>query len=146
MNIIFDIDFTLANCTHRMKYRKGPEKNFPKFMDLCSEDTSIEPMIELYNSLANHDRIILTGRPIKWFHPTYTWLNSRLPGGVHNNIYMRPNNDFRPGVDVKQDLLNDIRSDYGPIDLAFEDIPEIADMFVNNGITTLQVRNASLSN
>ena len=54
-------------------------------------------------------------------------------------LYMRKEGDFRPDAKVKEELLNQIRSDgYEPI-LAFEDRQRVVDMWRRNGIQCCQV-------
>ena len=88
--IIFDIDGTLSNPSHRLHHVTGPgPKDWTAFFATMADDAAAEPIIELCHSLgaAGHLRVICTGRPEKYRDVTEKWL---YDNGVHgfDALYM----------------------------------------------------------
>ena len=46
--IVFDIDGTLADLSHRLKWVQGEEKNWDKFYEEVEKDDVIEPVAQLF--------------------------------------------------------------------------------------------------
>ena len=138
--IIFDIDGTLSNPSHRLHHVTGPgPKDWTAFFATMADDAAAEPIIELCHSLgaAGHLRVICTGRPEKYRDVTEKWL---YDNGVHgfDALYMRPDNDTRPDHVVKREILGLIRrDDYEPW-LVIDDRQSVVDMWRDEGLTCLQ--------
>lgn len=141
MDIIVDIDGTVADCNHRLCYIQGGNKDWKKFYAYMHLDEPIEPTIQLVKELMYGGNNILwcTGRPIDHLVTTEKWLDDHnLP---YRNLYMRPKNDYRPDYIVKQELLLEMRKDgFNPV-AAFEDRTRVAEMWRNNGLICYQVAN-----
>lgn len=155
--IIFDIDGTLANLDHRLRHILNEPKDWDSFYSDMSQDKPIEPVKVVCKSLLDmqyladnfgHDAycyvVFCTGRPEPYRQKTLSWLEKHLLSGTIMQpdifkLYMRKEGDFRPDAKVKEELLNQIRSDgYEPI-LAFEDRQRVVDMWRRNGIQCCQV-------
>ena len=138
--IIFDIDGTLSNPSHRLHHVTGPgPKDWTAFFATMADDAAAEPIIELCHSLgaAGHLRVICTGRPEKYRDVTEKWL---YDNGVHgfDALYRRPDNDTRPDHVVKREVLGLIRKDgYEPW-LVIDDRQSVVDMWRDEGLTCLQ--------
>ena len=137
--VIFDIDGTLADCTHRRHFVEGKKKDFNKFYDAMDKDTKNTVICMLCNMYKINDWhvILCTGRPEKYRGMTETWLKSY--GIFYNELMMRPNDRrFDPDHEVKQTMLCEIlktREVYAAVD----DRQQVVDMWRRNGITCLQV-------
>lgn len=136
--IIFDIDGTLADITHRLDFIKSKPKNWDAFDAGIPHDKQIFATAELCRSLysSNRHKIILaTGRNIRTKQATEDWLKSvDIP---YHDLYMRPKNDFRSDTIVKKNQLEQIMRDYQrkPL-MVFDDRPGVVDMWRDNGLWT----------
>lgn len=140
---VFDIDGTLADCSHRLYFitplDEVPFKpDWDAFYDTCGDDAPIEHMVRLAQTLSDaHARIICaTGRPERIRKLTADWLNRHFL--YPRSIYMRADSDHRPDVEVKREMLDRMRADgWEPI-MAFEDRDRVARMWRDAGIPCLQ--------
>lgn len=141
MNIIVDIDGTIADCRHRRKFLEGDVKDWQKFYAAMSHDKPIEPVCKLVNELIEWHRIIFcTGRPVEYRIPTVEWLDKYIYKGVNWNdlVVMRKTGDYRPDYEVKEEMLGILRQLNIHPDLAIDDKEEVVQMWRRNGIITLQ--------
>ena len=53
---IVDLDGTLANCDHRLHHIDGAKKNWDLFFQECSDDTVIQPMLNLIKLLSKEEK------------------------------------------------------------------------------------------
>ena len=141
MDIIVDIDGTIADCTHRLHFIKEKPRNFKKFMEGIPDDDPINPMVSLLkiivDSRTQTPRLIyVTGRSEEYREQTIKWLNDQQLWV--RNLFMRKKGDYRPDFEVKRDLLKDIRDKgYFPV-LAFEDRDRCVEMYRNHGLICCQ--------
>lgn len=104
--IVFDIDGVLADCSHRLHYIQGENKDYDKFYsyDEVLKDT---PILNLKRILFNIqyaneegseiDIKFITARNIKCITATAEWLEKHFSIMVEEgDILMRPTNDWRP--------------------------------------------------
>lgn len=137
---IFDLDGTIANCSHRLHYIQKKPKDWKAFYAACMNDAPIWPVILVLKSLAATDSIVYsTGRSEECRHQTITWLKElRLPS---HSLYMRKEGDYREDFIVKAELLEQIKKDhpYREIGGAFEDRQQVVDMYRAKGIKVFQV-------
>lgn len=52
MDILVDIDGTIADIIHRLHFIQGPRKDWPAFFDAMDKDEPIPEMIELVKALS----------------------------------------------------------------------------------------------
>jgi hypothetical protein len=149
--IIFDIDGTLADLSHRLHFISNGKRDYDGFYGALSADTPYEPIKWLYRALDDGDRlrgeyapresfviIGCSGRPDNYRQPTEAWLNRN--GICFHQLYMRAAGDFRPDDLIKSELLDQIIADgYEPI-LAIDDRQRVVDMWRSRGIICLQCR------
>lgn len=127
--IVFDIDGTLADCSHRLHHIETSPKNWGKFFLSSHEDKPILPMVELLMQLADNNRsefepntiVLATGRPMYLMKSTMEWINKHIGLDYIETIYMRHDNDRRPDHVVKVELAKNIINDYGKIKMWFDD-------------------------
>ena len=74
--VIFDIDGTLANTSHRLHYVTGGARDWPAFFGAMADDTLVEPIREVLRALLrSHNAVLLcSGRPEDYRAATEAWL------------------------------------------------------------------------
>lgn len=156
MDVIFDVDGTIADCSHRRPLVERPKlqpdqpvadhmdqavkwkPDWPRFHDLAHLDTPIRPVIELAQALwwHGHRIVITTGRPATHWAILEQWLSDHAV--PRDDVYMRPAGDTRPDEVIKAELLERIRNDgYNPV-LAIEDRSKVVAFWRSQGIICLQ--------
>lgn len=123
--VICDIDGTIADCSHRMKYIDGKVKDWDKFFSEVGKDSTINDVIRIirkYNSEGK--RIILvTGRNEDCRKQTTEWLHK-------NNIpffalLMRTSGDRKEDYVVKCNILESYFKDHNKIIKIIDDRPQV---------------------
>lgn len=138
MIIVFDIDSTLADITHRLHYIKREKKDWDSFFSACGSDSIILPMATLYKSLEPKNVIyLITGRREQERQQTMDWLAEH--DIRYDALLMRKRNDFRKDYVIKREYALSIIDEAGSIDLAVDDSPEVIKMYRELGIFTLDV-------
>ena len=148
--IVFDIDGVLADCSHRLKYIQGEDKDYDKFYSdkEIMKDRPIEAgkkiMDMLYNLYAMEDFyrptefygkiILLTGRNEICKEATCSWILRNMDMlGSSFKLYMRPKNDYRPAHEVKKDLIEK-HIGFENILFAFDDDDQVNEMYKKHGV------------
>lgn len=137
MSIIVDIDGTIADNQHRQSVLEFSPKNWDTFFSECVNDLPIEPIVGIIQILSSyHSILFVTGRNEKYRIITEAWLHKHeIP---FEELYMRPNGDYRCDHEMKEFLLiNEIRKQYNP-KLAIDDRQSVVDMWRRNGLICLQ--------
>lgn len=141
--VIFDIDGTIADCSHRLRFIKGDGKpDWQSFFDpqLVAKDGVIQPMLEMLALMQQTFPIVFaSGRPKRIKGATIGWLHVNAPWLTSYSTYMRADEDRRSSAEVKRDYLDKMARDgFRPI-YAFEDRAADAAMWRAAGITCFQV-------
>lgn len=168
MDIVFDIDGTLADVSHRLHFIKDPKffvaplrkplkPDWETFLsdEQVAKDTPMPATWEVLTSLLkNRDNriIFITGRSDKTWNMTVDWLldwrcpvrkqASRLLCPTPDElpvIYMRKEGDHRDSHVVKRELLHQARADGYDPKLAFEDRRSEARMWREEGLLCCHV-------
>lgn len=150
--IIFDIDGTLANIGHRLHYIKtegylGKEQkekpDWKSFNDAMINDVLHLHISTIYHRMCNskhqpnHGAIFVTGRPETHRPQTEKWLIRH--GLIPNYLFMRPAEDHRSDVLIKQEIyLNHIAP--APVFFVLEDRDAVVKMWREFGLKCLQVQ------
>lgn len=167
MNVVFDLDGTLALHHHRRHFIEGENKDWRSYFDTCDEDKPNMPIVNILHELCRprnrrHHVEIWTGRSegkdMVWREKTVQWLLTQAdifaPGWPNlfeeedlgnerlldvMDLKMRPYKDYRSDVDLKRQWLCDqAETNYYPA-LVFEDRQKVVDMYRSYGITCVQV-------
>lgn len=144
--VIFDIDGTLSDPSHRLHHVENHPHNWAAFFDEMSEDGLHEPIRWLAWVIAQSGtRIILTsGRPETHRRQTEEWLaNYEVP---YDALYMRAEGDFRADYIVKSQMLDAIIADGNDVVLVVDDRESVIKMWRERGLTCLQCRENSERN
>ena len=142
MDIIFDLDGTLANCDHRLHFIQNKPKNWKAFFEGMDCDAPITSTIALAQSLyGSYDNLIFcTGRPDNYRQITRDWLVAHVGDWTPNCLlYMRRVGDGRPDYVIKEEALMDMRTNGHDPKIAFEDRDQVVDMWRRNGLICCQV-------
>jgi FMN phosphatase YigB (HAD superfamily) len=132
--IIFDLDGTLADCTHRVPLIP----DWDAFFAACDKDEPIWSIIEVYNALLDHgawDIQIWSGRRDSAREKTLHWIE-RYHIHSPDALKMRPAGDDRPDAELKSQWLDE--AGFVPV-LIFEDRASVVRMFRDRGIRVAQV-------
>lgn len=143
--IIFDMDGTLADVSHRMHLLDG-SKDWDAFHGAMSDDAPVEAIAELARLMGKAAAaglgidavLVVTARhdDPRYAQMTREWLE--LHDIPCDRLYMRRDGDMRRDHIVKSEILQQILDDgYEPV-LAVDDRPEVVAMWREHGITTLQ--------
>lgn len=137
--IIFDIDGTLADCSHRLHHIQGGKRDWPAFFGAMGEDAPVAPIRRLLSICSMTLPIILcSGRPDDYRKATEDWLEHH--GISYAALYMRTAGDHREDSIVKSRLLDGIRADgFEPV-FVIDDRPRVVAMWRERGLTCLQCR------
>lgn len=135
--VIFDLDGTLADGTHRLHLL--PKDNYNEtwawkpFNMACKDDAPIKDNIELCNALnRRYAVIILTGRSDDAEKETRMWLQRHRV--EFYQLIMRGKHDNRKDIVIKEEVLRAIGLER--ILCAFDDSPAVIKHFRALGITT----------
>lgn len=145
--VIFDIDGTLADITHRVRYVQQVHKDWDAFYEAMGDDKPIEPICHLcafYASACSFQpvRIVfVTGRPEKYRDMTIKWLRETIPAMKDENnfeLIMRKDGDHRQDYVIKREALERLQDLDYQILFAVEDRKQCVDMYRKQGVTCLQ--------
>ncbi len=149
--IIFDIDGTLADLTHRLHFIEKKPKDWRGFHNACGSDKPIKSIVDLYRTLKKDFEIyFFTGRPERTRMMTYCWIIHNcleendpcltFPAIFANKIIMRKDEDKRLDYVVKNSMYHSL-PDYDKERLVcvFDDRQGVVDMWRRNGVKCLQV-------
>src|SRR5262245_11549079 len=140
MDILVDIDGTLADSTHRLPLIQGEHQEWDKCFDACDKDAPIGVMCAFVQSLQEQHRVIfVTGRPERIRAKTIDWL------GKHGcliemppHLLMRKDGDHRPDFVVKEEMLKLMRIHKYRPRLVIEDRRQVVEMWRRRGLIVLQ--------
>lgn len=135
--IIFDIDGTLANNSHRLHFLEG-KKDWDGFFSCLDKDKLILETVNLYKILSstqNYVMLIVSGRPERFREQTEKWLNDN--GIEYQMLFLRGPQDRRPDYLVKQEIFQEIKKKYS-VEFAFDDRGSVVEMWRRNGVFCFQ--------
>lgn len=137
---IFDMDGTLCDVSSLRHHvdRSHPDFSGRRRFDLfhgqshlCPPDQRALDLYERYRP--DHQILVVTARSAEWAMHTLVWLEDH--GIDHDRLYMRERGDYRRDVEVKRDILAEIRESYEPV-VAVDDNPAVIELWEAEGITT----------
>lgn len=137
---IFDIDGTLADCSHRLHHIQKQPKDWDAFFAECYLDAPHTHIIDLACHLRNAGGALIvyvSGRSDQCRYQTQEWLDRHgLPSGP---LYMRKAGDHRDDDIIKIELLAELRADgFEPV-MAFDDRDRVVAAWRAAGIPCAQV-------
>lgn len=131
--IIVDLDGTL--CDHSKRQHFAVEKKWDEYNARIHEDVPVKSLVQLILAMQTHGHMVIlcTGRFRAYSQVTIDWLN--IYGIEWDRLFMRPDGDYRPDWEVKQDMLkNEIRFEAPEILFVIDDRKSVVDMWRRNGL------------
>lgn len=137
--ILFDIDGTVANLSHRLHFIQNGMNDWDSFNAGIPGDKPIMEAVWLQNQLRVHSGfpiIFASGRSENERKDTQKQLQHF--GCYYEKLYMRPAGDKRADYIIKREILDQIREDgYEPY-IVIDDRQSVVDMWRDNGLFVLQ--------
>ncbi len=137
--VLFDIDGTLADNSHRQHFLASSPKHWDKFYDKMNEDRPNVGVVSLYRTLSrsgNYDVVLVTARPERYRSVTENWLSHHEIDCTR--LLMRPDKDFRPDAEIKQEMLGELTSSLDDVAFIVDDRAKTVRMWRSLGLTCLQ--------
>lgn len=144
--VIFDIDGTLSDPSHRMHLIEGmsiddlneSEDKWRDFLDMAMHDPPFREIVALNHMAAGaYPVVVCTSRREASRAMTEGWLDQHSI--FYSKLMMRKDGDSRPDHEVKREMIESIKN-WGMTPLfAVEDRLSNARMFRENGIKCLHV-------
>lgn len=146
--IVFDIDGTLSDVTHRRHFVKGANPAWGPFFDAMVDDPPLADTCLLAELLGSHplakagnflNLFFFSGRPETHRKQTEDWLKKHVPVCFERaeGLLMRGENDFRPDTIIKREMLQGVRNHGFNVRLVIDDRPSVVQMWKDEGITVL---------
>lgn len=140
--VICDLDGTLADLSHRLKYIEQTPKDYKSFLGTVMMDEPIEGTIKWLDALwETHEIVILSGRGLEAGKDTEMWL--RIHGVNYDWLFMRQSGDYRDDRVIKKELLDLIVKQLpnGKDDIAFciDDRPRVVQLWKDEGLKVYPV-------
>ena len=162
MDVIFDIDGTLLDISHRLKFIKQTPKDWKSFRDPKQKQWD-EPRLEIIRIAtalqdAGHQLIFASGRTESersdtiislrsWFlldgwtdiepYNIMVWDDAVMNDVSTSPFYMRKNNDYRADTIVKGEMFDQMLADGYEPTLVFDDRPSVIRMWRELGSLTV---------
>jgi FMN phosphatase YigB (HAD superfamily) len=141
MDVVFDLDGTLADITHRLHYIKGGRKDWPGFYRACVDDKPNYPVLDVYRSLLmtrEHRVSVWSGRSDEVLAQTEAWLASYAPG--YHELRMRKSGDYTPDDVLKSAWMEEHKERFGSYpSMAVDDRARVVAEWRKRGVVCLQV-------
>lgn len=154
MNIIvFDLDGTLADGTHREHHLREDPKDWDSYFAACGADSVIDPIMMIFDALwaeaqdfdnasmpaiTRRDVQVWTGRIEQYRQETLDWFATHY-GYVPKTLLMRETTDRTADDVLKRKWLHEARARGDEVILVFEDRQRVVDMWRAEGIVCCQV-------
>ena len=141
--VVFDIDGTLLDITHRLKYIKSTPKDWKTFRDptLKQYDTPryeiIAVLLAMYES--NHSVVLASGRTESEREDTLQSLHPFIPFVDDLAFYMRREGDYSKDTIVKAEMHSQMLEDGFVPELVFDDRPSVIEMWRSLGVSVADV-------
>ena len=135
--IIFDLDGTLADLTHRVEYAK--KKDYREFFARVLLDSPITDVIYLATILkvAGHRIVICSGRSDECRTDTEAWLSRNKV--MYDALYMRRSGDHRPDYICKREIYTQFIQGREDVLCVFDDRDQVVNLWRSLGLRCYQV-------
>ncbi|MBA0052212.1 hypothetical protein E0L36_15260 [Streptomyces sp. AJS327] len=132
---VFDLDGTLADVRHRLRYVESAPRDWRAFFRAAPRDPPLPEGVELALRWAEEcDLGYVTGRPERCRRDTERWLERQgLPAG---RLRMRGDADRRPARTVKPELLRGLAG-RERVAVVVDDDPRVCDAYRAAGYRVL---------
>lgn len=139
MDIIFDVDGTLMDISHRKQFVESKPKDWNSFREETPNDAPIKEVFQVAIALqkAGHNIIIASGRNKSQRAVTMKQLMKE--GLVFIDLFMRSDTDYRSDVVLKREMLGAMRRKGLDPKMVFDDRDSVVQMWRDEGLRVAQV-------
>lgn len=140
--VVCDLDGTIANIDHRLKFAKGDEKDWDTFFSLVPYDSLRTEVFEMLKDYASKgfEIVFVSARPERCRKDTEKWLYENGMGvPFYTNLFMRQDHDKRDDVLVKGDMFDKYFKDKYKIETVIDDRPKVIRMWQERGVPVIDV-------
>lgn len=140
MKVIFDLDGTIADISHRTHFVRGGNRDWASFFAGCVDDKPNWPVVEALKAhqAAGHHVEIWSARSDIVKRQTEEWLACEAGIDPAYLTRMRSAGDNTPDVVLKRYWLNQLHGSERP-DVVYDDRQRVVDMWREEGIACFQV-------
>lgn len=136
--VIFDLDGTLADISHRQHMVQSKRRDWPGFFAACVDDAPHEAVITILRALQSQFEIwLVSGRSDEVREQTENWL--RLNGVPWHELIMRHKGDYTPDNLLKIGWVQQGRIPKDRILCVFDDRDKVVKAWRKAGIPCFQV-------
>ena len=137
--VIFDLDGTLANVSHRVPLIDGTFAGWHRYNCACIDDTLYSSVADVAKALnrQGYEFWVVSGRAVEMMAATRYWFHEYFV--VPDRIILRPIGDERPSDVLKRDWLNDGTIPVERVLCVFDDDTDAAWVYRAKGLTCFQV-------
>lgn len=140
--VLCDLDGTLFDITHRLKYARGPEKDWDKFFANIHGDAVRNTTVDIL--LGYMDKgcqvIFVSARPERCREASVIKIKEAFKGfDVGKTLIMRRDNDKRDDVEVKQQIYDTYFKDKYHVEAVIDDRPKVIRMWKANCLNVIDV-------
>lgn len=136
--VIFDVDGTIADLSHRLHYIQQEPKDWNNFFEYVWLDSPILENIKILEGYHNRGYrvILMSGRDESTRENTEWWLaEKKIP---YYTLIMRPSGDHRPDDLIKEELFNRYCKPE-LIEKIYDDRPRVIRMWTRIGMNVVDV-------
>lgn len=138
--VIFDLDGTLADDSHRSHLLRENPKRWNEYFALCHLDAPKPEVVELAKTLSEtYSVVIWSGRSESVRSPTLQWAAVHLADVFVDEIRLRPVEDRTDDNELKRRWLAEHRAAGGQVLCVFEDRARVVEMWRAEGVLCCQV-------
>lgn len=141
--VIVDLDGTLVDVGEILHHVDGEERDFHAFHAASADSPARPEVVESVRAAHADGRAVLvvTSREFVWRDLSLDWLRDHdVP---HDQLVMRVVGDYRADHVVKAEMLDDLEADGYVVERAWEDSPDVAELWESRGITVHRVGDAA---
>jgi hypothetical protein len=137
--VLFDLDGTLADCSHRRHLLDGTNEGWRAFYAACEGDSTNAPVAVVFDALrAAFETIwIVSGRSDEVRDKTEAWLKNK--DLVPDRLIMRQAKDHQPDHKLKRQWLHDGTIPKDMVMCVFDDRASVVAMWREEGLPCFQV-------
>lgn len=140
--VIFDLDGTLSDASHRQHLVQGTKKDFRAFYAACYLDSPKQPAIAVLRALhaAGNEIWIWSGRSDEVIVKTFEWLAKYELLPLIRHFRMRVEGDYTPDDKLKMFWYGELtQADKERLLLTFDDRDRMVKAWRERGVTCFQV-------
>jgi phosphoglycolate phosphatase-like HAD superfamily hydrolase len=140
--VIFDLDGTLSDATHRQHLVQGKKKNFTAFYEACGLDKVKIATVKVMHGmfLAGFDIWVWSGRSDEVEAQTIRWLKDNGVWYMLNELRMRKAGDYTPDDVLKMGWYDALpQEDKERLLLTFDDRDRMVAAWRGKGVVCFQV-------